>query len=198
MSNPKREHSLDKNLETRAELFKALGHPVRLLILNLLQMNPRHGEELATILNLKPATISHHLSKLTQVGLVESEKDQYYQTYSIIGEPLTRTISEVVHLPQPGLQAEVEEDAYRIKVLNTFFKHGRLIQIPTQVKKQRIIVEKIVEEFEPDRVYPEREVNHILLDFHEDVATLRRSLISFKLMEREAGIYKRVIPEPKI
>jgi len=198
MSNPKREHSLDKNLEARAELFKALGHPVRLLILNLLQMKPRHGEELATILNLKPATISHHLSKLTQVGLVKSEKDQYYQTYSILVEPLTRTISEVVHLPQPGLQAEVEEDAYRIKVLNTFFKRGRLIQIPTQVKKQRIILEKIVEEFEPDRVYPEREVNHILLDIHEDVATLRRSLISFRLMEREAGIYKRVIPEPKI
>lgn len=198
MSSPKSEHSMDKNLEARAELFKALGHPVRLIILNLLEMKPRHGEELATILNLKPATISHHLSKLTEVGLLESEKDQYYQTYSIIAEPLTRTIAEVVHLPQPGLQAEVEEDAYRNKVLNTFLKRGRLIQIPTQVKKQRIILEKIVEEFEPDRTYSEREVNHILLDFHEDVATLRRSLISFRLMEREAGIYKRVIPEPKI
>jgi ArsR family transcriptional regulator len=197
MSNPKSERSVDKNLEARAELFKALGHPVRLLILNLLQMKPRHGEELATILNLKPATISHHLSKLTEVGLVESEKDQYYQTYSILSEPLTRTIAEVVHLPQPGLRAEVEEDAYRNKVLNTFLKHGRLIQIPTQIKKQRIILEKIVEEFEPDHSYPEREVNHILLDFHEDVATLRRSMISFKLMEREAGIYQRVITKPK-
>jgi len=58
----------EENLEARAELFKALGHPMRLLILNLVKIKPRHGEELATILGLKPATISHHLSKLTQVG----------------------------------------------------------------------------------------------------------------------------------
>jgi ArsR family transcriptional regulator len=197
MSKSKQEYSAEKNLEARAEFFKALGHPVRLLILNLLQMKPRHGEELATILNLNPATISHHISKLYEVGLLEVEKDQYYQTYSLIGEMLNPTLANMVQLPQPGLSAEVEEDAYRNKVLNTFFKRGRLIQIPTQVKKQRIVLEKIVEEFEPDRTYPEREVNHILLDMHEDVATLRRSLISFKLMEREKGVYRRVMSEPK-
>lgn len=192
MSRSMGKPSSEENLDARADLFKALGHPVRILILNLLQMNPRHGEELATILNLKPATISHHLSKLFDVGLLESKKDQYYQTYSLLPDVLNRTLSDMVHLPQPGLSAEVEEDAYRKKVLNTFFKRGRLTKIPTQVKKQRIILEKIVQEFEPDRAYPEQEVNIILLDFHEDVATLRRSLISFKLMERERGIYRKV------
>jgi len=34
----------EQNLEARAELFKALGHPVRLLILNLIKIKPRHGE----------------------------------------------------------------------------------------------------------------------------------------------------------
>jgi hypothetical protein len=101
----------------------------------------------------------------------------------------------MVHLPQPDLQSEVEEDAYRKKVLNTFFRHGYLNRIPSQLKKQYIVLEKIVEEFEPDHAYSEREVNYILLDFHEDVATLRRLLISFKLMEREGGIYKRVLAE---
>ena len=57
------------NLEERAQLFKALGHPARLLMLNLIQQKPRHGEELAAILNLKPATVSHHLSKLAEAGL---------------------------------------------------------------------------------------------------------------------------------
>ncbi len=198
MSKSKQEYSAEKNLEARANFFKALGHPVRLLILNLLQMKPRHGEELAAILNLKPATISHHLSKLFEVGLLESEKDQYYQNYSLIEEMLNPTLADMVHLPQTGLSAEVEEDAYRKKVLKTFFKRGRLIQIPTQVKKQRIVLEKIVEEFEPNRAYPEREVNHILLDFHEDVATLRRSLISFKLMERERGVYRRILTNTRI
>jgi hypothetical protein len=195
MCSSEYEPSVEKNLESRATFFKALGHPVRLLILNLLEIQPRHGEELATILHLKPATISHHLSKLSDAGLLESKKDQYYQTYFLLADALNHTIAEMVHLPQRGLKAEVEEDAYRKKVLHTFFSRGRLKQIPTQVKKQQIVMEKIVEDFEPDRTYSEREVNHILLDFNEDVATLRRSLISFKLMEREAGIYRRIMPE---
>jgi ArsR family transcriptional regulator len=182
----------EENLEARAELFKALGHPTRLLILNLIRIKPRHGEELATILHLKPATISHHLSKLGAVGLLQSRKDQYYQTYSLVPGVLDKTLADVVHLPQPGLTAEVEEDAYRKKVLKAFIKRGRLTQFPAQYKKRLIILEKIVEEFEPGRVYSEQEVNQILVEFHEDVATLRREMIDHKLMEREAGRYWRV------
>ena len=72
--------TFEENLDARAAFFQALGHPARLLILNLVQIGPRHGEELAAILGLAPATISHHLAKLTGVGLLVSEKDQYYQT----------------------------------------------------------------------------------------------------------------------
>jgi hypothetical protein len=183
---------VEQNLEARAQLFKALGHPARLLILNLVRIKPRHGEELAAILKLKPATISHHLSKLTSVGLLKSKKDQYYQTYSLVSGVLDKSLEEVVHLPQPGLTEEVEEDAYRNKVLRTFFKHGRLTQMPAQLKKRLIVLEKIVQEFEPERGYPEREVNLILLDFNEDVATLRRGMISHGFMTRDKGIYRRV------
>lgn len=185
----------EQNLETRAQLFKALGHPARLLILNLLRMKPRHGEELAAILKLKPATISHHLTKLTSVGLLKHKKDQYYHTYSLVGDVLEKTLGEIVHLPQPGLTAEVQEDAYRNKVLKTFFRRGRLSQIPAQLKKRQIILEKLAQEFEPEREYSEREVNLILLDFHEDVASLRRGLVSQGLMEREKGIYRRVLEQ---
>jgi hypothetical protein len=188
--------AVEENLEARAQLFKALGHPVRLLILNLVQMKPRHGEELAAILGLKPATISHHLAKLTGVGLLKSKKDQYYQTYSLVGGALKKTLGEVVRLPQPGLTAEVEEDAYRNKVLRTFLRHGRLTRIPTQLKKRLIILEEIVQEFEPEREYPEREVNQMLLEFHDDVATLRRELVTHGFMEREQGIYRRVPEQP--
>jgi hypothetical protein len=186
----------EENLEARAQLFKALGHPVRLLILNLVQMKPRHGEELATILNLKPATISHHLTKLTNVGLLKSRKDQYYHTYSLVGDMLKKTLGEVVRLPQPGLVAEVEEDAYRKKVLKAFFKHGRLTRIPTQLKKRLIVLEKVILEFDPDRTYTELEVNQVLLEVHEDVATLRRELVNYGFLDREKGIYRQVSEHP--
>lgn len=180
-----------ENLEARAKLFKALGHPVRLLIVNLVQMKPRHGEELATILNLNPATISHHLAQLSEAGLLSLTKDQYYRTYSLIGDTLKKTLDEIIRLPQAGLTADVEEDAYRNKVLKTFFKHGRLVQIPSQLKKQQIILEKLSQEFEPGREYTEREVNQVLIEFHDDVAFLRRSLIDHGYMQREKGVYWR-------
>lgn len=182
----------ENNLELRARLFKSLGHPVRLLILNLVDMKSRHGEELAEILRLNPATISHHLSKLTEAGLLESHKDQYYQVYSLTDDVLNKTIAQLVLFPQPGLSEQVREDAYRVKVLRTFMKRGRLVQIPAQYKKRQIIMEEIVKDFEPDHEYSEIEVNRILIEYHEDVAMLRRSLIDYKLMQREKGKYWRL------
>ena len=188
----------EDNLEARAALLQALAHPARLLIVNLIQIKPRHVEELATILKLKPATISHHLAKLSSTGLLRSKKDQYYQIYSLVGGLLEKKLAEVVSLPLQGLTAEVEEDAYRNKVLKTFFRHGRLIRIPAQLKKRQIILERLVQEFEPDRDYTEIEVNHILLEAHEDVATLRRELVGQHLMQRHRGIYRRVPARPAL
>jgi ArsR family transcriptional regulator, arsenate/arsenite/antimonite-responsive transcriptional repressor len=186
------DHTAEANLEARASFFKALSHPVRLLILNLLKAKPRHGEELAAILKLNPATISHHLSLLSEAGLLKQEKDQYYQVYSLLEAVLNRTLSEVVHLPRKGLAVEVKEDAYREKVLRAFFQHGRLKQFPAQLKKRQIVLEKIVHEFEPEQDYTEYEVNQVLVDFNDDVASLRRGLIELGLMERSKGIYRRV------
>jgi ArsR family transcriptional regulator len=180
------------DFEKRANLFKALGHPIRLLILNLVQARPRHGEELALILSLNPATISHHLALLSDAGLLVSHKDQYYQTYSLVSNLLKKTLAEMTFLPQAGLPENVAEDAFKRKVLNTFMLHGRLIKIPAQLKKRQVILERITEAFEPERDYSEREVNIILLDFHEDVAALRRGLIEMGLMTREHGIYRKV------
>jgi hypothetical protein len=105
---------------------------------------------------------------------------------------LKKTLAEMIFVPQRGLAENVEEDAYRQKVLRTFMRRGRLVNIPAQRKKRQIILEKIVEQFEPEKRYTEREVNITLLDFHDDVAALRRGLIEFGLMERTTnGIYSR-------
>lgn len=181
----------ENDLENRASVFKALGHPVRLLIMNLILAKPRHGEELAMILNLNPATISHHLGLLSSAGLLSTQKDQYYQTYSATTTVLENKLIDMIRIHQPELAPGVKADAFREKVLLTFFKRGRLIKIPAQLKKQQVILEKIAQEFEPGREYTEREVNIILLDFHDDVASLRRGLIEHGLMEHDHGLYWR-------
>lgn len=181
------------NLEARAQLFKALGHSKRLLMLNLIKQKPRHGQELAAILGLNPATVSHHLSKLAEVGLLDSQKDQYYQIYFLKKELLNKPLKEIIQMPQPNLATNVENDAYKQKILNTFFRHGRLTRLPTQHKKRLVVLEKLVEEFDPDQSYHELEVNKILLEFHEDVASIRRAFIEERLMTRERNIYRRII-----
>jgi ArsR family transcriptional regulator len=140
-------------IENLAKFFKALGHPVRLLILYLVRDKPRHGEELASILSLNPATISHHLAILTQAGLVTPKKDQYYQVFSFNRNMLDRTLAEAIFSSKNGLPDMVEEDAYRKKVLAAFFYRGRLRSIPTQLKKRHVILNKISEAFETDRDY---------------------------------------------
>lgn len=181
----------EADLEARAAFFRALGHPARLVILNLIRIRPRHGQELAAILSLKPATISHHLAKLADAGLLTSRKDQYYQVYSLTGTMLDKPVGEIISMPQDGLAGRAEENAYRAKVFKAFLKHGRLKRIPSQLKKRQVILERIVEEFEPERDYTEPEVNRMLVEWHEDVATLRREMVGLGLMTRSRGIYRR-------
>jgi hypothetical protein len=95
-------------------------------------------------------------------------------------------------MKEDDMSTQIEEDAYKAKVLRTFMRNGRLLQIPAQLKKWQVILEKVVELFEFGRTYTEKEVNFILLDVHEDVASLRRGMIEEGLMTRDHGIYQRV------
>lgn len=191
-----RKSQAELDLEARAKLFKALGNATRLLILNLIRQTPRHTEELASILDLSAGTVSHHLHRLAEVGLLVSEKDQYYQNYKLVDGIFERTFGEVIAMAPPEVAADAAPDAYRRKVHAIFFQHGRLKQIPTQHKKRRIVLEEIVQVFEVDRDYPEREVNLLLSEVHDDFATLRRELVDGGLLTREAGVYRRPLPEP--
>lgn len=79
----------------------------------------------------------------------------------------------------------------RAKAEKAFFKHGKLVEIPAHRKKRIYILERLLKEFDPVRVYPESEVNEILRRFHSDVCTLRREFILEKMMVRSGGKYKR-------
>ena len=185
------EINYEANLEARAALFKALGHPARLLIVNLVDMKPRHNAELAEILNLTTATVAYHLKQLELAGVLEPDQSQYILNYRLNKVVLSGSLADLVHMPQPALTMDAEQDAYRKKVYKAFFKHGRLVQIPAQRRKREAVLEKIVDAFEPGRPYDEMEVNHLLLEFHDDVAALRRGMIEMGLMTRERGVYRR-------
>src|ERR1051325_10525908 len=53
--------------------FKALSDKTRLVMVGLLAKQSLTGEQLASILGIKPATVSHHLARLAEASLVDVE-----------------------------------------------------------------------------------------------------------------------------
>ncbi|MDH8678251.1 metalloregulator ArsR/SmtB family transcription factor [Fusibacter bizertensis] len=180
-------------MEDAIKLFKALSDASRVRIINSLIDAPKYVELLAERLELTPSTVSFHLKKLEDVGLVTKHKDQYYIIYEICNETLNQTLENLVKSTNSHVAIEdAREQEYRQKVIDTFFKFEKLKSIPVQRKKRMIILEKMVEAFKFDEIYTEKEVNIIIADFHDDFATLRRELINEKLMKRDNGIYQRI------
>lgn len=173
-------------------LFKALGDSSRLAILKELRKGPRCSEELSEILRLVPSTISHHAGKLVDAGLVTISRDQQIVFYSLENSILQKTIAELIEKSDQTNNKDGRKEAYRNKVLSNFIELGRLKTIPAQRRKRRIILEQIVGELDEDRKYTEKELNNILLKWHEDYCFLRREMISENLLNREAGIYWKI------
>jgi ArsR family transcriptional regulator, arsenate/arsenite/antimonite-responsive transcriptional repressor len=71
--------------EATAELFRALGEPARVRIVNTLATNgdPVCVCELIEPLGLSQPTVSHHLKKLLEVGLVEREQRGRWAYFSL-------------------------------------------------------------------------------------------------------------------
>lgn len=180
------------NFDEKARYFRALGEPSRLKILAALLDKPMYLELLAERLNLAASTTSFHLKKLEEAGFVRSKREQFYAVYHIIPEALQSSILELVRQPQAAQEAQAAQDeAYRQKVLRTFFLEGKLVKIPVQLKKRMIVLEELADKFEVDQPYPEKQVNLILADYNDDFCTLRREMIAEGLLTRQDGIYTR-------
>ena len=171
-------------------LFKCLADKSRLQILKSLAIEDMYVERLAERLGLTPPTISFHLKKLADDGAVRSYKTQYYTMYSICQDIFKSRIIDIIHeeSDEAHLQ-ERRESEYRERVLKAYFEYGKLKLIPAQRKKKHIIYEEIAKRFEPDRIYTEREVNIIIADFHDDFCTIRRDMISDKILDRNEQGY---------
>lgn len=131
--------------ETQAlALFKCLADRSRLQILKSLAQEDMYVERLAERLNLTPPTISFHLKKLADAGAVTSYKTQYYTMYALEKSLFMTTILELIQekSDEEDLLRQRDE-AYRRKVLDSFFEYGKLKSIPMQKKKERIVLEEL-------------------------------------------------------
>lgn len=173
-------------------LFKCLADKSRIQILKSLMAEDMYVERLSERLSLTPATISFHLKKLVDAGAVKSRKEQYYTMYSINGDIFNVSILDILKEEAEDKKLLKERDeAYRKKVIDSFFEYGKLKSIPTQRKKERIVLEEIAKAFKKGKTYTEREVNIIIADFNDDFCTIRRDMVAEKLLVRDKMNYKR-------
>lgn len=176
--------------EAAIKLFKCLADKSRLQILKSLIREDMYVERLAERLGLTPPTISFHLKKLEDAGAVEARKEQYYTMYSIKKEVFMTNIMDIIK--EESAQADEQQErekAYRQKVIDAFFSYGKLKAIPSQRKKERIVLEEIAKSFEKEKKYTEREVNITIADYHDDFCTIRRDMIAEGILLRDKEFY---------
>jgi predicted transcriptional regulator len=169
--------------------FKALSDANRLKIVALLAVGERSVEDLAGKLDLTSSTVSHHLARLSAIGLVSARAEGYYSIYRLEEGALAGMAHRLLKDETlPAVAADVELDVFDRKVLKTYLgADGRIKAFPVQRKKDLVILRYVARVFEPRRRYSEKEVNAILRRFSDDTARLRRYLVELGFMQREGG-----------
>jgi len=172
------------------QLIKGLADESRLQILGLLKKQPYCVEDLAELTSLAESTVSAHLKKLQAAGLVYPLKQQYYNVYHLKSELLQIRLEELI--PGPESQPKDARAILRDKVLKAYFKDGKCFRLPVQNKKRWIVYQEVIRLIEPERDYPERELNELITVIHEDYCLIRRELVEEGVLQRSGGIYRLV------
>jgi ArsR family transcriptional regulator len=101
--------------QAKAELFRTLGHPVRIRVLELLQEGPRPVRELLAEIDVESSNLSQQLAVLRRAGLVSSSRDGSTVLYTLATADVAqlllygRRILASMWTGQEGLLAELRE-----------------------------------------------------------------------------------------
>lgn len=172
------------------QLFKGLADESRLQIISLLKDKAYCVEDIAEALKLAVSTVSAHLKKLQQAGLVYPVKVQYYNVYHLKKEILEMKLNEIMPKEQNAKPDRTE--IMKQKVLQTYFVDGRVTRLPTQNKKRWIVYMEIIKLFEAGKSYRESELNEVIKQIYGDYCMVRRELVDEGVLSRKDGMYRMV------
>jgi hypothetical protein len=168
-----------------ATIVGLLADPARLKVVAALALGAGTLEDVSEASGLPLKDVALAARRLARAGLVDRDGHALSLHTHLFGTA-ARAAAAAAPIPEP-LSDDPAEDA----VLSAFVRNGRLVSIPAQQSKRRVVLEHLVRAFEPGVRYPEREVNALLAVWHPDVAALRRYLVDEGLLTRAAGVYWR-------
>ncbi len=104
MSNPV------ERFESPAQLFKALAHPARLAILNVLGKGEECVCHLEAVLGFRQAYLSQQLAVLREAGIIQDRREGWNIYYRIVREDVLDILNTVYSsLPDQAQQTEGAE-----------------------------------------------------------------------------------------
>lgn len=179
-------------------LLKATAEKQRLVMIGLMGAQERTVSEMAELLELTEPTVSHHVSKLHNAGLLRLRMAGTQRFYQVNEKRLIQFQAYLAEIDKPATSPQtvvsdtswidaLDWDADDKKVLRDFTVNGRLRQIPTKDKKWVIILRWLSTKFEPNVRYTEKQVSDTIREIFHDYATIRRDLIGYGFMRREQG-----------
>jgi len=91
----------DDEAEATAQVFKALADPARVKILSIVASagEPVCTCEFPSALRLSQATVSHHLKRLTDIGLLEREQRGKWAYFSLDAD-VVEQLASLVRIPE--------------------------------------------------------------------------------------------------
>lgn len=180
--------------------LRALGDESRLRIYRLLGRGEISVGELAEAMELREPTVSHHLNKLREAGLVTLRAEGNLRFYRQSRPDLERFRKLLARIEEPDEEYEpIEDDQSWIdalgwppehaQVLRDYTFQGRLKRLPVRKQKPlKVILYWLTGMFEFGRDYSEAEVNEVIRSVYEkDYVSLRRDLISYGCLLRDAS-----------
>jgi ArsR family transcriptional regulator len=164
------------------DYVKAMSDPNRLRIIGLLSQKSATRVEVARQLKLSPKDSLTHLGFLEFIGVIT----QTDGVFTLNDDKLAMLAKEKLAEARPAYVPAEHWDEKSKKVLKAHLNaDGSIKQIPAQPKLE-VILHYLVDFFEYDKNYTEKEVNIILRRFNEDTAGLRRDLVDARLLARES------------
>lgn len=163
---------------------------------------PMHVSDLSAFARSLRRSLAEHLAQhrdvpthqalLNQLARASGHRNlQALQALQARAQPAVRAASTPTSPPTSSLTPAAA------KALSSFDGVGRMARWPHKYSVQRLALWVMWMQFEPRRVYTEREVNAVLKAWHTwgDHVTLRRELINDRLLTRKAdGSQYRKLP----
>lgn len=160
------------------DILKVLADESRLTMLRCLNEREHAVGDLAGRVELTEPTVSYHLARLRENGLVTlrmAGNQRFYRVNEAGLKQFKKLVNSIEQTP-PAPPVEVSDNSWITElgwneedqqVLRECTTNRRLISLPSKRKKLMVILRWLATRFEADRLYTEKEVNTVLKAIYE-------------------------------